>query len=120
MSSTDRLQHQSEEKVTFTVKSSTRSRFIAKLIITAGLVAVTTYFFTQNSAKQYEKGIALTQESYLKDFERYKQSLLRLEDYSNNLPFSSFVCFLVITSLVGSYELLAFIIGLTIGKIIKW
>jgi hypothetical protein len=118
MSSTEPLQQQSEDKVTFIVKNSTRSRFIAKLIITAGLVVITSYFFIQSSAKQYQKGRALTQESYLKDFEQYKQSLLKARDYTN-IPLSSLACLIVISFLVGSYELLALVIGLMIGKIIK-
>ena len=119
MSYTEPLQHQSEDKVTFIVESSTRNRFIVRLIITAGLAVITSYFFIQSSADLNKKGTALTQESYLKDFEKYKQSLLKSGDYTN-VPFSSFICLIMISFLVGSYELMVLVVGLIVGKIIKF
>lgn len=117
MNSPNHLQQETNDIVTFRLKSSTTSRLIARLIVTTSLVAVSSCFLSQTFAKEYEKGQALTQEKYLKDFDRHKQSLLRSGDY--NAPLTIFVSLILISFVFGSYELLVLGIGLIIGKIIK-
>jgi hypothetical protein len=118
MDSTESPQQQSDATVTFTVRRSTRNRFLAKLILLLGLTAFGSHFFIQNAAKEYKKGRELTQEKYLARFDEYKGSLLNLKTYTN-APFSTFVMFIVVSFLIGSYELTALIIGLIIGKLIR-
>ncbi len=118
MNSPNHVQHEANDIVTFSLKSSTISRLIARLIVTTSLVAVTSCFFVQNSTKEYEKGQSLTQEKYLKDFDRYKQNLLKSKNYTA-IPIASLSSLIAISFLVGSYELLVLGIGMIIGKIIK-
>jgi hypothetical protein len=119
MNSPNHLHQKADDIVTFSLKRSTASRLIARLIVTMSLAAITSYLLIQSFTKQYEKGQSLTQETYLKDFEKYKQSLLTGRDYTNNIPLTSFISLMTISFLVGSYELLVLGIGLIIGKIIK-
>ena len=118
MNNTDHPQKHSEERLTFIVNRSTRNRFIAKLIILLGLTAFGSHLFIQDATQTYEKGLELTQEKYLERFDEYKGKLLNSKTYTN-APFSTFVMFIVVSFLIGSYELTALIIGFIIGKIIR-
>lgn len=118
MDSTKSFQQQSEETITFTVKRSTRSRFIAKLFLILGLTSFSSYFTVQSSIQEYKKGQELTEERYLADYNEYKTELLNAKNSTN--PVSSiFVMFIAISFMIGSYELMALMIGLIIEKLIR-
>ena len=72
----------------------------------------------QDGARKYEKGRELTQEKYLARFDEYKGALLNAKQYDNP-ALATFAMFLVVSFLIGSYELTALIIGLIIGKLIR-
>ena len=91
---------------------------MAKLILLLGLTAFASYLFIQDAARQYEKGRGLTQEKYLEKFDEYKGYLLNSKPYTN-VPFSTFVMFIFVSFLIGSYELTALMIGFIIGKLIR-
>ncbi len=66
----------------------------------------------------YEKGRELTQEKYLEGFVEYKGNLLSSKENAN-VPLATFIMFIVVSSLIGSYELAALIVGFMIGKLIR-
>ncbi|UKO99947.1 hypothetical protein [Nostoc sp. UHCC 0870] len=108
----------SEESVTFSIKKSSRNAFFAKMIILLTLTLLLGYFYGQDGARRYEKGRELTQEKYLEKFDEYKGALLNGKQFENPL-LSTFAAFIVISFLIGSYELTALIIGFLIGKVIR-
>lgn len=118
MDSMETPQLSPKESVTFSIKKSSRNIFFAKIIILLSLTLLGGYFFAQNGARQYEKGRELTQEKYLERFDEYKGALLNAKQYDNPLM-STFVMFIVISFLIGSYELTALIIGFLIGKVLR-
>lgn len=75
-------------------------------------------FFTQYETQNYEKGRELMQEKYLEGFDEYKGSLLSSKETAN-VPVATLVMFLMVSSLIGSYELTALLIGFIIGKLIR-
>jgi hypothetical protein len=105
-----------DETLTFVIKRSTRSRVLAKLILLVGLTAFGSYWVIQNSAQKYEKGRRLTKEEYEAGFDRYKRSLLSAEQLSDK-PLTSFVMLMTVSFFFGSYELVALLLGLMIGKL---
>lgn len=107
-----------EDNFTLTVKKSSRNVLFAKVLILLALSITGGYFFAKNGAQRYEKGRELTQEQYLEGFDEYKGALLNAKQF-DNLPFSIFVMLMVMSFLIGSYELTALIIGFMIGKVIK-
>jgi hypothetical protein len=118
MDSTETPQQPPEESLTFIIKRSSKNVFFAKMIILLGLTLLGGYFFTQDSARKYERGRELTQEKYLERFDEYKGALLNAKQYDNQLLYT-FVMFIVVSFLIGSYELTALIIGFLIGKVIR-
>ena len=118
MDSTESPQQRPEESVTFVIRKSTRNVFFAKILILLGLTLLGGYGFARHSANQYERGRELTQEKYLERFDGYKGSLLSAKQYDNPL-LSIFVMLIVVSFLIGSYELTALIIGFIIGKVIR-
>jgi len=119
MDSKEQSQQQSEEKLTFTIRTSTKNRIMAKLIIFLFLTGCFNYFFSQQAAKEYEKGKELTVQEYLENFDEYKSDLIASKNYTNQPALTFFVSLIVVSFLIGSYELMALIIGFIIGKLIK-
>jgi hypothetical protein len=108
----------SDDLYTFTIKSSAKNKILAKLIITAGLIAITTHLSLQSAICQYEEGKNLTQEEYLKDFNDHKRELLKSEFRAN--PVVTCLSSLIMLSLlIGSYELLSLMLAIILGKMIK-
>jgi hypothetical protein len=91
---------------------------LAKLVLLLGLSCFGGYLFTQEASRQYEKGLQLTEAAYQQEFQQYKSALLNRQRY-DNLPFSVFVMLMVFAFWIGSYELLAILIGFLIGKVIR-
>ncbi len=118
MDSNKTPQQPPKESLTFIIKRSSRNVFFAKMIIILGLSILGGYLFAQDSARQYEMGRELTQEQYLERFDEYKSALLNAEQYDDPL-FSTFITLIVVSFLIGSYELTALIIGFLIGKVIR-
>lgn len=119
MDSTETPQKPPEESLTFIIRRSSRNVFLAKIIILSGLTLLGGYFFVQDGARKYERGRELTQEKYLEKFDEYKGALLNAKQYSDNPLFSTFIMLIVVSFLIGSYELTALIIGFLIGKVIR-
>lgn len=118
MDSTETPQQSPEESLTFTIKRSSRNVYFAKMIIVLGLTLLGGYFFVKDGAQKYERGRELTQEKYLERFVEYKGALLKAKQYDNPI-LSTFVMLIVVSFLIGSYELTALIIGFIIGKVIR-
>ena len=118
MGSAETSQQHSEESLTFMVRKSTRNVFLAKIFILLSLTLVGGYLFAQDGAQKYERGRELTKEKYLERFDQYKGALLNAKQYDNPL-LSSFVMLILVSFLIGSYELTALMIGFIIGKLIR-
>jgi hypothetical protein len=111
-------QQNPDERLTFTIKRSTRSRVLAKLILLLGLAAFGSYWVIQSSTQRYERGQKLTKEDYVAGFDRYKRDLLGSEQLTNK-PLASFAMMMMVSFFFGSYELVALLLGLMIGKLIR-
>lgn len=107
-----------EEKVTFSIRRSSRNTFFAKLLILLSLTVLAGQFFAQNGAREYEKGRNLTEEKYLEGFDEYKGALLEGKQYDDPL-IATFVMFIIVSFLIGTYELTTIILGFLIGKVIR-
>jgi predicted PurR-regulated permease PerM len=118
MDSTEPPHQPSDERLTFTIKKSTRNVFFSKILILLVLTLLGGYFFARDGSQKYEKGRELTQEKYLERFDAYKGGLLSAKQYDNPL-LSTFVMLIVVSFLIGSYELTALIIGFIIGKVVR-
>ena len=118
MESNEIPQRPSKESVTFRINKSSRNVIIAKIFILVGLTLVGSHFFAQNAAQQYKQGRELTQEEYIERFDEYKGRLLNAKQYDNPLV-AGFAMLMVLSFLIGSYELTALLIGFLIGKVIK-
>lgn len=119
MDSTETPPQPPEESLTFIIKRSSRNVFFAKIIILLGLSLLGSYFFAQDGIRKYERGQELTQEEYLERFDEYKGALLNGKQQYENPLFSTFIMLIVLSFLIGSYELTAVIIGFLIGKVIR-
>jgi|ERR671932_537326 hypothetical protein len=118
MDSQETPQQRSDESLSFVIRKSSKNVFIAKVIILFTLSFLGGYFFAKDGARKYEKGQELTQQEYLARFDEYKGSLLNAKQYDNP-ALATFVMLIVVSFLIGSYELTALIIGLLIGKLIR-
>jgi hypothetical protein len=118
MNSTEAPQQPPEESLAFIIKRSSRNVFFAKMIILVGLTLLGGYFLSQDGARKYERGRELTQEKYLERFDEYKGALLNAKQYENPL-LSTFAMLIVLSFLIGSYELAALTLGFIIGKVIR-
>lgn len=108
-----------DEKLVFVIRKSTRNTFIAKLFLLFSLTALISYVIIQQSAKEYEKGATLTKEEYIANFDKYKANLIYKDNLSSSHSLTAFVSLIIVSFLIGSYELLAILIGLLIGKFYK-
>jgi len=118
MSFIESPQQQPEEQVTFVLKRSTRNVWLAKILILLSLSFLGGYLFTQDGARKYEKGRELTEEKYQEKFNEYRATLLNAKQYDNPL-FATFIMLIMVSFLIGSYELTALVIGFLIGKVIR-
>jgi hypothetical protein len=118
MDSKETPQQPPEESLTFTIKSSRRNVFFAKVIMFLILTLAGGYFYGQEAAREYERGRELTREKYLEKYDEYKGELLSFKDTSNPIV-STFTILLVLSFLIGSYELTALAISFIIGKVIR-
>jgi hypothetical protein len=118
MNSTEPPQPSSPETVTFTIRRSSRNVFFAKILILLGLILVSGQFYAHDNAKKYQKGRELTKEKHLADFEERRSSLLNFKQYESPIV-ATFIMLIYISILIGGYELLALVIGLMIGKVIR-
>lgn len=118
MDSTETPQQPPEESLTFIIKRSSRNVFFAKMIILLGLTLLGGSFFAQDGAQKYKRGRELTEEKYLERFDEYKGALLNAKQFDNPL-LSTFTMLILVSFLIGSYELTALIIGFLIGKVIR-
>lgn len=119
MNSPEPQEPDSKEKLTFTITKSTRNIFLAKLLILLGLIVGGSYLFTQAGVQEYEKGLELTKEQYVEKFDQYKASLLNAKQFHDNPLLATFVVLIMVSFLIGSYELTALIISFIIGKVIR-
>ncbi len=109
---------QPDRNISIKIQSSVRNQFVARVILVTILSVVFGIFYANIATKNYQKGSQLTQEKYLKNFDRYKSSLMN--DSAPQHPAASiFVSLIVISFLIGSYELAALAISLIIGKVFK-
>ncbi|MBK1990378.1 hypothetical protein A0J48_023115 [Sphaerospermopsis aphanizomenoides BCCUSP55] len=118
MDYTEPPQQRPEDSVTLTLKKSNRNIFIAKVLILLGLSVLGGYFLARESARKYELGRELTREKYLEEFVEYKGALLSAKRQDNPV-LATLAMLIVISFLIGSYELTALIIGFMIGKFIR-
>ncbi len=118
MNSPELNQQSSDNNITIGIKSSVRNQLIARTIIVIILSSALGIFFAKDANEKYQKGSELTQEKYLKNFDRYKNSLM-----SGNAPthpaMAILVSLMMISFLIGSYELAALAISLMIRKVFK-
>jgi hypothetical protein len=114
----DSSQQHSEESTTIKIGKLIKNRIIAKSILAIALATALGIFYAKDATSKYEKGQQLTQEKYIKDFDRYKNSLM-----NGNAPqhpaASIFVSLMLMSFLIGSYELAALAISLIIGKVLR-
>jgi hypothetical protein len=110
-------QQNPDERITFTIRRSTKSKVLAKLILLVGMTAFGSYWIIQRSAQNYERGRNLTKASYEAGFDRYKRNLLN--ERLNNKPLASLSVLMMVSFFFGSYELAALLLGLMIGKLVR-
>jgi F0F1-type ATP synthase membrane subunit a len=109
---------QSEHRMTINIKSSVKNQFIARTILIILLSTALGIFYAKDATDKYQKGSQLTQEKYLENFDRYKNSLMT--DTSPQHPaLAIFISLMMMSFLIGSYELASLAISLAIGKILK-
>lgn len=111
---------QPEDSISINIKSSIRNQFIARVILIILLSSAFGILLVKNATEKYQKGSQLTQEKYLENFDRYKSSLIGDNDNLHRYPpVTIFVSLILMSFLIGSYELAALAISLVIGKILK-
>ncbi|MGI8503206.1 MAG: hypothetical protein ACR2LR_19055 [Hassallia sp.] len=108
----------SEQVPIFGLGQTTISILLSKIVVLFILTGIVSYFFIEEQTQQYEKGLTLTKELYIKQYEEYRHKLLEREEYVN-VNKSVLTTFLAMSFLITSYELTIFIISFIIKKIIK-
>ena len=118
MNSSDLSQQNLDSNITINIKDLVRNRLIAKIIVTSSLAIILGLSYTKSSQEKYEIGVQLTPEKHQKNFEKHKISLM--SEYAPRNPVQSiFLTLIIISFLIGSYELVSLAISLIIGKILK-
>lgn len=104
-----------DKRLTVTIPTSTRNKLIGKVLVILISSGIFGYWFTLDSAAQFEKGKQLTLEQYTENFPQYKAKLMA----NGRMPMAGgiFAMLIVLAALFGLYELLGLLVGLTIGKI---
>lgn len=104
-----------DKQLTITIPTSTKNKLIGKILvvlITSGLFG---YWFTLDSAAQFQKGKQLTLEQYTANFTQHKAKLM--SNGTMPMPIGIFAMLIIFAVFFGLYELLGLLLGLTIGKI---
>lgn len=104
-----------DKPLTVTIPASTKNKLIGKILVILISSGLFGYWFTIDSAAQFEKGKQLTLEQYTENFPQYKAKLL-----SNGripAPIGVFAMLIVLAAFFGLYELLGLLLGLSIGKL---
>lgn len=97
----------------------TRNYWIfSRLLVFVFLVFVVGGFFTHYSSDAYQKGLELTKEIYIKDFDSVKEELLSSKPYANYL-YSLFITFIGMSIIVGSYELAVYGVNVILRRTLK-
>jgi predicted PurR-regulated permease PerM len=92
-----------------------RNWLLTRLVIILLVTAFISYFYIKDSNQNYQKGIELTKESYMKNYEEYKAELLSSKENMNVFR-STFVVLVSLSVLIGIYEGLIFFITLFLKK----
>jgi hypothetical protein len=118
MNSPEPNQQLSDKSITIDIKSSFRNQLVARTVLVILFSGALGIFYAQDATEKYQKGTELTQEKYVKNFDRYKSSLM-----SGNAPThpvaAIFICLIMMSFLIGSYELAALAISLIIAKVFR-
>lgn len=116
MNSPELNQQPLDENITTSIKHPVRNQLIARAILIVLLSSALGIFYAKDANEKYQKGSQLTQEKYLKNFDRYKSSLTT--NLAPKHPGAAiFVSLIMMSFLIGSYELAALAISLIIGKV---
>lgn len=105
-----------DKRVTVTIPSSTRNIVVGKilaLLISGGIFG---YWFSWQSAADFQKSQKLTLKEYTANYEQYKANLRS----PGPIPFPAGMLMMIfaLAMFFGLYELAGFLLGLMIGKII--
>ncbi len=106
-----------DKRVTITIPRATRNIAFGKILAVLISGCLFGYWFSLNSAADFHKGQKLTLKEYSANYERYKANLLS----PGPIPIVGgiFAMILVLAVFFGLYELLGFLLGLMIGKLIN-
>lgn len=104
-----------DKHLTVTIPTSTKNRLIGKILVLLISSGCFGYWFTLDSAAQFEMGKQLTLEQYTANFDQYKAKLLSPGRIP--VPAGIFTMLIIFAIFFGLYELLGLLLGLTIGKI---
>ena len=104
-------------QITITLSQTRRNAILGKVITLLMIGFVCGYFFGVDQEAEYEKGVLLTLEEYVAEFEAYKSELIEepMSHWEGMLIFSlcTFVFF-------GIYELVARLVGGFVGIVLKY
>ncbi len=118
MNSSDLSQQNLDSSITIKIKNLSRNKLIAKIILASSFAVILGLFYNKNSQEKYEVGLQLTPAKHQKNYEKYKISLM--SEYAPRNPATSiFIMLIIMSFLIGSYELAALAISLIIGKVFK-
>lgn len=106
-----------DKGVTITIPRATRNIAIGKILAVLIIGCGFGYWFTLSSEGDFHKGQKLTLKEYTANYERYKADLLS----PGPMPIIGgiFAMTLVFAIFLGLYELVGFLLGLMIGKLIN-
>ena len=106
-----------DKRVTITIPRSTRNIAVGKILALLISGCVFGYWFSLRSEAEFKKGQKLTLKEYTANYEQYKADLLS----PGPIPMAGgiFAMIFVLSILFGLYELVGFLLGLMIGKIIN-
>ncbi|HLO84298.1 MAG TPA: hypothetical protein VK203_04680 [Nostocaceae cyanobacterium] len=104
-----------EQNIIIKIPKSTRNSLITRFIVTLICGGILAYFYTVTSQAQLDKAEKLTKEEYIENFPAYKAKL------RDTFPPSvaPIMGLLAACILIGPYELMVFLVGLLLGKILK-
>ena len=104
-------------QITITLSQTRRNAILGKVITLLMIGFVCGYFFGVDQEAEYEKGLGLTLEQYVAEFEAYKSELTEKPPsrWEVMLAFNTGI-FVVI----GIYELVARLVGGIVGTVLKY
>ena len=106
-----------DKLVTITIPRATRNIAVGKILAVLISGCLFGYWFSLRSEANFKKAQKLTLKEYTANYEQYKANLLS----PGPIPMAGGILTMifVLAILFGLYELLGFLLGLTIGKIIN-